>query len=453
MIPYKIKNVSNIKYMGADILDKRLVKNTDIVPEIIPMSNWDLESKTLIKTTGYTMKQDFQLLLTGEVKVGSKRKRIKRLKTFDALTTMKKAIEAAKSEYKSIAKDEKTKLNTVKTEVDLYDTDTITVDTLFIDAFNLYLRYRGSVYKSKGRAIPMGRLEGKAVDFAEDRSFANKYMKSIFNKTLGSIRKSHLIAIKGNMGDMAARTKHKVFQIVNPVYVYAMQENEDLVLRSPALMTKDDKFTNNRDIHLSLEQKRLLMNRLYNMNNPTIAGVFTFLMHGRRAGETLSLEWNTIDFKNKTYTVIAENNKAKTNMTHPLTDRLITKLEEIGIKKKGYVFTGLTNDDDKLSSATLREYWIKAREVVGEWKLNDISGTAAELLHMHDIRHVIGGHLASNHTSSKGIRPGISIDIIGGVLGHTPVKSDNITTRYSSIDTATVAAAINTFTDEVLDNV
>ena len=50
--------------------------------------------------------------------------------------------------------------------------------------------------------------------------------------------------------------------------------------------------------------------------------IFTFLLHGRRKDEVLSLTWDMVDLEKRTYSIGYEINKAKKNMTYEITDEL-----------------------------------------------------------------------------------------------------------------------------------
>ena len=101
MALYKIQDIKNIKYMGSD----------DISSDQIPNSNF--REGVLIKTTGYTLKKPFKLLIDGEAKVKGKRKRFKKQIEFSS-GTMKAALEDARVEYKMQVDAAKEVLRSVK---------------------------------------------------------------------------------------------------------------------------------------------------------------------------------------------------------------------------------------------------------------------------------------------------------------------------------------------------
>ena len=73
----------------------------------------------------------------------------------------------------------------------------------------------------------------------------------------------------------------------------------------------------------------------------TGARAFEFLiLSATRVGETIGGRWEEIDMKQKVWTIPAERMKAGREHRVPLTDRMLTLLQEAGPKKQGYVFSG-----------------------------------------------------------------------------------------------------------------
>ena len=235
---------------------------------------------------------------------------------------------------------------------------------------------------------------------------------------------------------LALRTKRTVYQIVNPVYTW-INEKPDFNLDSPAHIKKLARPDNERECPYdveeeegSIEQLKMQFRKLYyygldrkgNRTHSQIRGVYIWLMHGRRLNEVLSLKWEDIDLGNKTYKIIADNNKSRKSMEYILTKY---QLEAIGKpKKKGYVFSSINDTKKALSKETVRNHDV---------------GLFKDGMHKHDLRHCIGGYL---------INQGILKEVISVILGHTQNKS--ITDRYAKVRAKTANKAIVSMLDDLL---
>lgn len=407
---YKIKNTNNVKYIGS----------ANYRDEIIPSSNF--EGDVLAKTTGYKMKQPFRLLIGGEVKVNGKRKRLKRVVDFPASITMKKAIDTAKMQYQQLATDTKESMSSpINTEMLMESSGMPT----FKRAFNDYINGKVTRYEANNKKIPYGNFNDISVPFGEEISFCENWLKPIHDMKLDEIKTVHLEQIMASMKTdkgvpLAIRTKRKVYQTVNPVYSHILATT-DHIIKTPASMKGLGKVNNERNISLSVKETKELFTELANYDHSIIRGVFMFLMHGRRLNEVLTLDWKDINFKAGTYTIRAENNKARIDMTYSITDRLQVVLDSFYKQKSGFVFPAINDESKQLSSDTVRNHWKSE-------------------LHLHDLRHLIGGHL---------VNMGVSYEIIGAILGHTPTTG-NITSRYSKVKANTASDVVTSMLDDLI---
>ncbi|MEA2017946.1 MAG: tyrosine-type recombinase/integrase [Campylobacterota bacterium] len=430
MAIYKIKDtagkgyISHVKYIGHDDIDLDQIANSSF------------KKNVLVKITGYTLKHPFRLQVEGEAKANGARKRIKRIIDFAAKTTMKKAIESAKHQYVEFVEEEKENLRKDLTSSMMRISNEFNEHSTFETAFELYLKAKITSYKSINKKIPTVKLNGEDTLFGSEIRFKNKHLISLLDMPINKIKKIHLEQIMANMinkdgSPLATRTKRGVFELVRQVYSYII-DSEDIVVKNPGTLKGYPKLDNRRDVKVPLKNAKALYNSLYNYHHPIYATIFTFLLYGRRLDEVLTLTWEVVDIENKTYTILAEHNKPRIDMEYVLPDRLINKLKKIGIKKKGIVFPSINNDSKMMSPGTLRDHWLKLREVIDSFKLNKRM-VSSKHFRMHDIRHIIGGHL---------VNKGISRDVIGVVLGHTQDGGDDITARYAQIDYTTAHDAI-----------
>ena len=144
---------------------------------------------------------------------------------------------------------------------------------------------------------------------------------------------------------MAERTSRGVYQSVNPIFKYFNMKAAKFGINipSPALQRDLPPLNNERGLELTLEEIKELFNELKNYPLTPVREIFMFLMHGRRFGEVVTLEWSDINFEENIYTVRALNNKARVDMIYHLSHRLKETLESIGIKQSGYIFTKINN--------------------------------------------------------------------------------------------------------------
>jgi len=407
---YKIQDVKNIKYIGAD----------DISSDQIPNSNF--KEGVLVRITGYTLTKPFKLLIDGEAKVKGKRKRFKKQLEFSN-GTMRAAIEDARVEYKLQVDSAKDSLKSINVDGDSLSDEVI---PNFKQAFDDYISAKITRYKANNKKILMKNVDGVSSEFGEEINFCNRWLKPLFTIKLNEIKKSHLEKIMATMTDkdgnpLALRTKRKVYQGVNPVYTHILSNTEHIV-KSPASMKGLGKLNNEKDVELSELETKELFNKLYSYEIPVIRNVFLYMMHGHRIGEILSLEWADVDLKANTYTIRAENTKARLSMTYALSNRLKSLFDSLDVQSEGFVFTAINDSSKALSSGTLRNHWKQ-----------DIT--------LHDMRHIIGNFLVNR---------GVSLEIIGAILGHTPVTG-NITSRYARVNRDTVAKTLDDMFDELID--
>lgn len=219
----------------------------------------------------------------------------------------------------------------------------------------------------------------------------------------------------------APRTAQTLQQIMRPLFNRELQTKGTLLKTNPVLNTVIPRFNNEKTIDISDEQAKELMQQIYDYEIPTIRSVLVWLTHGRRAGEVRLLKWEHIDLENGTYTIVAENNKARKSMRYKMTQSQIDSLPE-SETKEGYIFTAFHDKSKPLNEGTLRPHWL---EVV---KRADIDN-----FRLHDLRHLIGGQLVS---------AGHSLEQIASVLGHTTTA---VTQRYSKVRETVANEALNDF--------
>lgn len=286
-----------------------------------------------------------------------------------------------------------------------------TLNALFIEYFDLYGSSLAphtyisdlSIYKKHIRG-GIGRMYLKDIDFITLQRFATSLIASGYSpKTTRNIISKISVVLK--LG------RRMGFIIDNPC---------DLV-EIPRI---DNKIYFDCDKKLQIR----IINAIIN-NKEKHADFFFFLLHGRRKGEALKLRWCDINFYTNTYTIIAEHNKVRRNMTYSLTPQLKERFENRlknvrSYKKNDYVFLNpITNKP----YTDLRRAWNKL-----------LVDNKLPRMRLHDIRHLIG-------TYSINVLK-LPIESVAATLGHTNTQT---TKRYITIQKELSGEVIGALFDSV----
>jgi integrase len=166
-----------------------------------------------------------------------------------------------------------------------------------------------------------------------------------------------------------------------------------------------------RDRWLNDEELQRLWNVLEAYPSHLTTYVFKFLiLTGARKGEVLQATWDQFDFKKGIWTKPAHLTKQKKKEYLPLSDKaleVLQALKELASQESVYLFPG------KIEGKSLQEIKTFWKKVILEANLGNIR--------IHDLRHTHASHLVSS---------GLSLSIVGKLLGHTQVST---TQRYAHL--------------------
>lgn len=190
-----------------------------------------------------------------------------------------------------------------------------------------------------------------------------------------------------------------------------------ITTNNPVIFVDKPKYDNTREYPLDLEESKRLFRTIINFKEPLYRNIFTFLLHGRRTGEVLSLTWDMIDLEKRTYSIGFEINKAKRNMTYEITDELYDIFTNIE-NRTGYIFKSLVTGE-KIKN--LRWAWDRIL------KEADISKN----MRIHDLRHLIG-EISLNETDN-------SMEVVAAILGHSSTRP---TRRYAKVQQKVAAIGL-----------
>jgi integrase len=178
-----------------------------------------------------------------------------------------------------------------------------------------------------------------------------------------------------------------------------------------------------RERWLSAEELRRLCDALDAVPSQRTADAIRLLMlTGARRSEVLKAEWEHIEFDNQRWTKPAAYTKQKKTEYVPLSApalALLARLKEQALPGARFVFPG---DAEGKPLQEIRRTWLTACAAAG-----------IEGVRLHDLRHTYASHLVSS---------GLSLEIVGRLLGHTQVAT---TKRYAHLADSPLREATERF--------
>lgn len=166
-----------------------------------------------------------------------------------------------------------------------------------------------------------------------------------------------------------------------------------------------------RNRYLSPEEIHRLTDVLAEHPNQRCANVIRLLLlTGARRGEAMNATWDQFDLENGVWTKPSSHTKQRREHRVPLSQAAVTLLREIKAGQPRFcrfVFPGETPDHPLTE---IKGFWDRVRSKAG---IPDV--------HIHDLRHTYASILVSS---------GLSLPIIGALLGHTQTQT---TARYSHL--------------------
>ena len=149
------------------------------------------------------------------------------------------------------------------------------------------------------------------------------------------------------------------------------------------------------------------------------------LLTGARKHEVLGATWDQFDLEKGVWTKMAHTTKQKKMEHTPLSAAALSILQEIKKERKNgspFLFPG------KVDGAPLQNIKKSWATIVKQANLEDFR--------MHDLRHTYASHLVSS---------GLSLSIVGKLLGHTQVST---TQRYAHLADESLREATTVFAEK-----
>jgi integrase len=206
------------------------------------------------------------------------------------------------------------------------------------------------------------------------------------------------------------KTVKNIIDIFKVLYKYAIIN--EYCEKNPFSYVQLPQFDNRIYFSFTEDEIKRFIKTALNYPDQKFRGVFTFLLHGRRLNEVLSLTWENVDFENEVYFIPPQINKAKKLMAYQMTDLLKEVLQrqkllnEIECPTSPYVFP---------SSVTCR----KIQDIRKQFKKLLSLAKIDKKMRIHDIRHLVATY-SINFL-------GLSVEEVSYTLGHTNIE---ITQRY-----------------------
>jgi integrase len=177
-----------------------------------------------------------------------------------------------------------------------------------------------------------------------------------------------------------------------------------------------------RDKWLTADELRRLSDALDAVPSQRAANAIRLLiLTGARRSEVLTAEWRDIDFDQKRWIKPSAHTKQKKTEYVPLSApalALLAAMKEQAVPGVPFVFPG--DGDGPLQD--IRKTWLAACTKAG-----------VEGVRLHDLRHTYASHLVSS---------GLSLEIVGRLLGHTQVAT---TKRYAHLADSPLREATERF--------
>lgn len=174
-----------------------------------------------------------------------------------------------------------------------------------------------------------------------------------------------------------------------------------LNVQNPFHYVKKFKEDNRIENYLKKEDEEKLFKELDTHLKPIVLCALTT---GLRLSNILNLRWETINMDRNFIEILMQENKSHKKIQLPISEKFRKTLEEIGVKKEGFVFV---NPKTGKPYTTIKTGFKRACERAG------IKG-----LRFHDLRHTVATRLVAS---------GVDLNTVKEYLAHSDIKT---TQRY-----------------------
>lgn len=231
-----------------------------------------------IISSNVSFTKPYKIQIRASKMINGKRCQSKKTLTFESTVTLLDAIKKSSKVY------EKLMGQLSNTQFQKQD---FSEDMLYEDVYKLYLDYKVAQYESRD--------DKKSYDKKGIEQFHNKWLQSLLKKPISMIDEEDIqrATVRIKKAGLSERTSRKVYQFVNPVFKFFNMKAAKFGVNIPSPAKQQDlpPLNNERGLDLSIEEIKEVFNSLKNYPVTPAREIFMFLMHGRRFGEVITLEW------------------------------------------------------------------------------------------------------------------------------------------------------------------
>ena len=218
---------------------------------------------------------------------------------------------------------------------------------------------------------------------------------------------------------------NRVLALMSKMFSLAVQWG--LASRQPGPKASSGTKKKGGNVGCQMTNLKHLLGALSSHPNRCAANAVRFqLLTGARIGEVLTARWSDVDLDRGVWTKPSHHTKQKRIEHLPLSAPTIALLEEMRERtdaSEHYLFPG-DGPDKPLQG--IRKFWCEITQQIG-----------LENYRLHDNRHTHASHLVSS---------GLSLEIVGRLLGHTSPLTTN---RYAHLADDPLRAAVERFGSKV----
>jgi len=267
----------------------------------------------------------------------------------------------------------------------------------------------------------------KPSSWTRDRQnmYKNYIQPVIGKKAVGKVIEHNILTIADNMSKGGKTKQNEVGnshrnivkclrQVLKPILTYAMVNGA--IDRLPPIDIPKKKTGTKKFVEKPIDKLKKLHDTIMELykDEPFYRALFLFALFGRRWNEIRTLEWKYINFKENSYTIIAEHNKIDIDQYYDIPLVLREALLDIQDTDCSIVFASPLTGKELTSP---------------RWQLDRIKkASGIEELTMHYFRHILVSALGS---------AGVPAQVLSASLGHQ--HSGTVTSYYQTVDHLSVS--------------
>ena len=260
-------------------------------------------------------------------------------------------------------------------------------------------------------------IKHKAVKtFENDNYMLCKHILPIFGKRkINDIKKREIEKFHTSYENNKSNA-NRILALISHIFTKAVEW--EYIEHHPCQGIRRNK-EEKRSRYLSSEEIKRLLVVLDSYPNKDISNALKIILFtGSRRGEVLAATWSQFNFEKKIWTKPMQKTKQRRTEYIPINEETLSVLEEIKKTRRGlFLFPSDSREGHMLS---FKNSWKKICKLA-----------YLENVRVHDLRHTYASLLINN---------GISLSVIGKLLGHTNAST---TERYAHLNDETLRKATN----------